>query len=357
MTSPGAGPPGGPDQILFVLTALVGVLLALSLALALLAVAIHLWNDARVRRWRRLESAWRGPLLEVIDGDAPPSSLDALVSFRNARLFVGFVLRFDRVLGAEEREILRSVIRPHLPTLLPDVRRGNPERRARAVQTLARLGLPEHSEAVAAALEDPSPFVAAIAARGLFHREYPEHLAAVLSRLGRFSAWSRGYLVSMLAAGGGPAVPLLRDLMTDGDREPALRAAAADALREMNDLQAVERAADILDGGPQPELTVACLGLLGHAGHGGHAALVRRYAKAHEPTVRSAALAALGTVGNDDDAALLREHVDDTSPWVALAATRALFKLAGPAALSGVSDAGSRARTLAEQVLAEAGWA
>ncbi|MCG6955829.1 MAG: HEAT repeat domain-containing protein [Gemmatimonadetes bacterium] len=357
MTIPGVQALAGPDQVLLLLAALVGVVLLMSLGFAAFTLVIHLVNDARVKRWRQMESEWEKPLLEVIDGDAPASSIHALISPRNARFFVGFVLQFDRVLGAEEHQILRDLARPYLPTLLPDVRRGSPERRARAVQTLARFGLPEYSGTVVQALNDPSIFVAMIAARGLFKREYPEHFAAVLSRLDRFSTWSRGYLVRMLAAGGGPAVPLLRDLMTDGDREPGLRAAAVDALREMNDLQAVERAADVLDGGLHPELAIACLRLLGHAGHGGHATLVRRYAEAHEPTVRAAALAALGTVGNDTDAALLREHVDDTSPWVALAATRALFSLAGPPGLVGLSGAGSRARTLAEQVLAEASWA
>jgi hypothetical protein len=356
VTIPGVESPAGPDQILLVLAVSVGVLLLMSMVFAGVVVAIHLWNDARTKRWRQLESTWSDPLLEVIDGDAPPSSIHALVSSRNTRYFVGFVLRFDRVLGIEEHEILRDVVRPYLPTLLPDVRRGSPERRARAVQTLARFGLPEYADTVVGALDDPSPFVAMIAARGLFHRKYPQHFAAVLSRLDRFSAWSRGYLVRMLAGGGGPAVPLLRDLMVDGGMDPGLRAAAADALRQLNDLQAVQRAADLLEGTPEREIAIACLRLLEHAGHGGHAALVRRYTEAHDTKVRSSALAALGSVGTDHDATLLRGHAGDASPWVARAAIRALFRLAGPVGLSGVSEAGAMAGMLARQVVAEATW-
>jgi hypothetical protein len=78
------------------------------------------------------------------------------------------------------------------------------------------LGLPRYASTVVAALDDPSPLVAMVAARSLAQEESTEYAHAVLKRLHRFGGWNRRFLASMLASMG----PRVADTLREGCGTP-----------------------------------------------------------------------------------------------------------------------------------------
>lgn len=309
-------------------------------------------------------------MLEVLGGMAPPEAIFRRVDEQDGLDFLELLLGYARLLRGEERELVRAMAAPYLPLVLPELRRGTAESRAHAVLVLARMGMRTHSDAVAGALRDESPTVAMIAARSLFRPGHDEHLSAVLEQLPRFTGWSRSYLAGMLAAGGAGAAPLLRDILTDTREPPLVRAVAADALRELNDLASVPVASDLLgresDAEASPavrhgtsrsdrdrELVVGCIRILEHLGHDEHLPVLRPYADWSDPVVRAAAVSALGALGGPPEISILEARLGDSSFWVSLEAARGLVSLGETGTLERAAASPGPRSLLARQVLAE----
>lgn len=292
-------------------------------------------------------------MLEVLGGAAPPDAIFERVRERDGLRFLGFLLGYARLLRGDEIELVGQMARPYLPMVLPRLRRGTPESRGNAVLMLARMGMPEYADAVADSLGDESPIVAMIAARSLFRPEHEEHFGAVLAHLPRFTVWSRRFLGSMLAGGGGGASPLLRFIMADPRQDPLVRAVASDALRELNDLDSVPVALALVSTEQDRELVAGCLRILKHLGHRDHIPTILAMAESDDPVIRATATSALGAVGGEAEAAVLLERLDDDSFWVSLEAARGLKGLGHTERLEQLAGSDDPRSLLAQQVLAE----
>jgi len=337
------------------LSVLVLALLVVSLALALTALLLRLKNYRAERAVRELETAWEPPMLDVLAEASPDETLLEAVRPQDEPHFLTFLEGYARRLRGEEQATVKRLARPFLPPLAEGVRRGSAERRAHAVHLLAELGLPDYAHAVATGLDDRSPVVAMIAARGLFRRGYEQHFPVVLSHLPRFTLWSRSFLSGVLARGGPGTAPFLREILDDPAREPLVRAVAADALRLLNDIDSVPIAARILEAGQERdrELVTACVRVLRHLGHRGHVGLVRPLVTAADPVVRAAAVGALGAIGGPKDVPLLQDVLDDVAYWVSLEAARGLMALGAVSTLRRLAASQGPWAVLARQVLSE----
>ncbi len=110
----------------------------------------------------------------------------------------------------------------------------------------------------------------------------------------------------------------------DPSFDPRVRAVAGDALRELNDYESADVAAEVLETAVDRDLIANSLGLLAHLGRGEHLPAIRRHLTASEPIIRARAVAALGNVGAPADHPAMTAALADPSPWVALRAAEAL---------------------------------
>jgi HEAT repeat protein len=343
---------GFPEEsVLTFLVNLIGVLLVVTLLLALVAIRLRIRNERRGVRLDRLEAEWTPLLTGVAYQGLDPEDLRNRVRRSDEEDFVGFVYRFaSRVRGAEF-ERLRSLALPFLPSLVERMDRGSAEWRARRLQLVSALGIPEYTEAVVAALDDESPLVGMIAARRLFRPGNEAHFDAVLARLDRFREWSPRFLAGMLA-GGGPAVgPVLLELLADRTRSEADRAVAAEALTLLHELDAAAVAAQELEAAETRSLRMSLLRLLDVVGSRRQGDTVRRLLESDDMVVRQGAVDTLGSLGDPTDAPRLVALLDDPSPWVRMRAAGALDALGARGHLLAAADSGSPGAVAAAEVL------
>ncbi len=321
-----------------------------TLFLAFAALALRSRNDHKAARWRRLEGRWETKTLEVVTETAPAQAAWDLVDPKDQLRFVSFLLRFARRLTGTERKRVDDLAAPYLDQLLPQLTARQPERRARAIQTLATLGQRRYHTQIERSLSDPSPLVSMVAARSLARRESPDFAVSILGHLHRFGHWRPSFLASMLASVGPAVAPALRTALGDPSFDPKVRGVAADALRELNDYSAGDVAAQVLATTVDRDLLVATLGLLSHVGRAEHLPAVRAHLESTEPIVRARVASALGRIGGPDDIAKLTAAFDDPSPWVALRAAEALHERRDPV-LSELAESNHPRAALARQML------
>ncbi len=340
------------EGLLGALLTIVAVLLGLTLAFSAYAVALRLRHGVRDRVRARHAEKWRDKLLLALADDDEATALQGAV-LENERLpFVGFAVQYARRLRGDGRETLGRLVRPYLDIVAERAESPNVEVRARAIQTLGMLGLPEHGERVMRALDDPSTLVAMVAARGLALRESPEYAQAVLARLPRFKGWDRRFLASMLASMGSGVGPALREGLADPRADPRSRAVLADALQIQGDIAAGDVAAQVLETTTDRELLAATLRLLSDVGRPEHADAVRAHARSEDPVIRAHALRALGTVGGERDIPQLVESMRDASPWAALNAAKGVLAAGGADVLTEIAASADEVAVIARQVLA-----
>jgi HEAT repeat protein len=345
-----------PNAILFEISVAVAALFGVAMVIAAIAVALRIRNIRKKNRWLTLEKRWNDALLDVLAGDAEPSSLHRAVYRGEELFFLSFLLRYGRRVTGREHAMLRELAKPWLPYLDRELRRWAAEPRARAVQVLATFGLPDYETAVIAALDDPSPLVAVTATRALARKDNVALADAVLSRLSRFGSWRARSMAALLAGFGPGIAPKLRALLEQPDLTPTARLTAALGLRMLSDPMSADIAASQLHHSIEhPELTAALLLLIAHVGRSEHRRTVVPYLAHHDDDVRGAAAIALGHIGTPDDAAVLRPIVEDRSASVAHRAGTSLVRLGRADVLLQMSRSTSQRALLARQLLAEAG--
>ncbi len=340
-------------QVLLFLVIGISLLAATAIGFAISVVVLRLRNERKAAHWARLEARWDQAILGVLTGDRASDDFWSLVAPEEELFCVNYVLRFSRRVSGAERTILRGLAAPYLPRIEARLHDRDPQRRARAVQTLGELGLPNYANSVIDALDDPSPIVAMVAARTLARKEHPEYLPSVVARLHRFTTWSRNFLASMLASVGPEAGATLRDVLADTSRSTEVRALVATTLAYLHDLPAADIAATTIATATDRELLAACLRLLERVGRAEHRDPVRLAMESSDFVVRAAAASALGTIGAQDDMARLRAACEDDSRWVAIHAARALRDAGQLEALQQLASTGQDRATLALQVLSE----
>lgn len=342
----------GNWKLLVLVIVLIG-LVVLTVLFALWATLLRLRNIRTARRWNALEDKWEKLLPEVASGLVPDKELYARVGRRERLYFVDFLyktaLRGDPVL----RDALPRLAAPYLEPIYQRMKGGDPERRARAVQTVALLDLERSAARIREAVDDESPLVAMIAARSLAASGRTEHVAAVMERLDRFEEWSPKFLISMLVSMGPDAAPAIRAAMKNTALTRQTRAVCADALGRMGDRGGMTEAVQILGSESDPDLLAAVLRLVRSGGGPEHLEPVRALAASADFAVRAQAIATLGQIGGKEDVARLKLALRDPSPWVALHAARGLRAHGEMQYLRNAIHAGTVSSDVALQVLAE----
>lgn len=328
-------------------------LLLLAVLLVLLTAALRLRNLRRERSRARLENLWNPLLLGALSGEVPPERVWAAVPAAQTLFFVEYLLRYITRFVGVERERVRLLAEPFLHGVARQLQSGNPEVRARAVQSLVRLGFEAHRDVVLATLDDPSDTVAMVAARSLATREHSDLAPALLRRLHRFRYWEPGYLASLFVGMGSDVVPALRAILADDRADLLARRVAADALFELDDIGAAATAERVAWTVDDDELAGACLHLLSRVGDPRQAEVCRRSLETKSAIRRLRAAQALGSIGSDEDLMRLTAALADPFPWVRLAAARAIVDLAGPQALSAVTADDPDRRLIAREVLSQ----
>ncbi|MBI2059195.1 MAG: HEAT repeat domain-containing protein [Nitrospirae bacterium] len=343
------------DKVLLYLGISVLVLLGLTLLFAGFTVMMRLRNNIKARRWARLEREWEPWVMEAVGRGRHTAFLAEWIRPWDRDYFLEFLLRYANRFRGEERRTLSSLAHPFLARIARRRRSKDPEDRARAVQMLSSLGLPEYADEVLKFLDDPSPLVAMIAARALAQKEFVGHATAIMDHLHRFEDWSPGFLAAMLAAVGPELAPQLEGFLSDPEKQTSARSVAAEALLRLNQFSAAERAAAIIETEQSVDLVAACLRLLGAVGRPEHLDLIRRQAKSSHFSIRAQAIGALGRLGDMEDVAVLRRAFMDKSPWVAIQAATALKGIGADGILEAIAEAPSHPRhILAQQILESA---
>ncbi len=342
----------GNWKLLALVVVLVG-LIVLTIVFALWAILLRLRNIRTARRWETLEEKWEVLLPEVAAGLTPEETLLGRVGRGEELYFVDFLYKAALNADLAMRQVLPRLAAPYLAPITRRMKGGDPERRARAVQTVALLDMERSGAAIVEALDDPSPLVSMIAARNLAASGRPGHAAAVMARLDRFEEWSPKFLISMLVSMGPGAASLIRAALRDTLLAAQTRAVCADALARMGDREALADAAEILGRETDADLLSAALRLVRSGAGATYLEPVRVLAGSADFAVRAQAIATLGQLGGEEDVARLKLALRDPSPWVALHAARGLRAHGEMQYLRNAIHAGTVSSDVALQVLAE----
>ena len=348
-------PPTFTELAFVTLSGLVAVLFVLTLAFSGYALALRLAHERRERLWEELGDRWTAPVLgALVDaGSVPSVRQNVPVPYRLH--FVGFVLSYSERVRGEELQTLRALVEPYLEELVGRARHRRAGVRMRAIRTLGALGMPSHQSTVLAALDDPEPSVAIVAARTLARPEYAEHGHRLLSTLPRFARMEPLFLASLLADLGPTVAPELRLRLADPTTPGWLRTIQAVALRMQGDPLAADVAARLLSEEIDLELRIALLKLLAKVGRPEHVVAVRPLVESKSSVVRALALRALGVLGDERVIPLLVTGLGDESAWAAADAARGLLAVGGPDLLRARRARSERHPGLVGQVLAAAG--
>ncbi len=342
----------GGERALLVLSLISGALLFLTVALVIVAFVTR-WRNTRIaREWARVESAWEDQVIEVLEGLREPDAVARAIAPADTWRFVEYLSRYARRLrGAEQRRV-RQLAGPFLPAVAVGLAHRDPGFRARAIQILSLLGLPEYGPNLIRALDDPEAVVAMVAARSLARRDHPAFAPAILSRLARFTHWDPRFLAAMLASMGPEAARALLDVLRDPAQPGLVRTVAADALAMLSHLPAADAAVAALEDGDR-ELSAAALRLLRQVGRPEHLPAIRRRLDSDDFVIREHAVAAFGVLAAPAELPLLVPGLEDASPWVRFAAARALRAYAGGQLLRDVAKSGGSTGLVAQTALEE----
>jgi HEAT repeat protein len=341
------------EQMLLVLSLVSAILIVLTALLAVLAFVLRWRNTQTARRWSRIEEAWEEFVLEILEGTRDPATVLHWVTRDDAPLFVEYLSRFARRLRGAERERIGRLAAPLLPAVERRMDHSDPGVRARAAQILSLLGFTRYSARLVAALEDPEPIVAMVAARALAHRDHPEFAPEILAHLHRFAHWDARFLAGMLAAIGPAAAPALLVVVGERGRPPRVRTVATDALSMLSHLPAADAAGTILERESDPELIASALRLLRQVGRPEHLPAIRRWLGGRDDFVREHAASAFGALANPRELVDLVTYLDDPSSWVRLAAARAIRALDEGRLLRAIASGPGPSSLIAQAALAE----
>ncbi|MFQ6616435.1 MAG: HEAT repeat domain-containing protein [Fidelibacterota bacterium] len=341
------------STILYVLIFTTGLIFLSTLALAGYTLLLRYRNYLKGQTWKRLEARWEPHLLAVLSGSKPPGDMREVVDEGEGLYFVDFVERYARRVRGGERDLLSETVRPYLAPVKNSVARGDPEQRARAVQTLNLLGFNDYHDVIIEALEDPSPLVAMIAARSLMRREHPRFTEDVIKKMHRFSSWSRNFLASMLASVGPDASPALRGALRDPSQPPWVRTVCADALIQLNDLQAADLAATLIQSEQDRELAAACLRILARLGREEHVPSIRPLCDSSDFVIRAHAVRAISRLAPFKERELIESALKDSSSWVAIQAAQGLKESGALDILRDIALTDHPRADLAKQILSE----
>ncbi len=345
------------DRVLDVVAWAAIGMMSLALVLAVAAFWERTVIRARQRTANELKARWADPVWRVLFGRAPLKTVWSLVDDRHVLDFVAYLFPLIRRVDGSERLKLAEMVRPYLPRVRSELRRRSAGRRAMAVEALGYFGDPEDVPRLLAALDDRSPLVSMVAVRALAERQGSwENAATILHSLDRFGSWDPGFLATLLVELGPEACPALRQAFANPSTPLGIRIVTAIALKMLNDVEAADKAAEVLAVSADRDLRAAALRLLGQVGNERHVEVVADHLSSGDFVLRVAAVDAFATVSPKDDLHRLRNMVlDDSSQWVSIHAARGLRQAGQVRVLEEMAASGHPRRAVALQALMEGG--
>ncbi len=344
---------GNTEITLLFLIILVFVLLIISLFLGIMVIYLRYRNQAAFKRWNRLENKWNTIMTQILAGNMEPERLVKTVQKSERLYFIQYLMRFAERFSGREMKVIEELARPILPSIVKRTVGGDPERRARAIQTLSVLGFDEFSYAIVKGLDDPSPMVAMVAARSLARKDYPEYIKFILPRLDRFENWSMNYFSSLLTSFGRDVLPDLRRTYADERQTIRTRVACVSAMENLSDLKGVGIAGKVIASTDDVELLAASLRYIKKMGSRDLHDVVVKLVDHPDFIVRAHAISALGSIGSEEDETRLMIGMGDDSNWVAHHAASAMKSLGMTRLLKAIAESYHPRRELALQVLRE----
>lgn len=341
------------DFYLSLVIAVIVFLLLFSLVFATYTVLQRIRNNLNERRRLLLEKKWQPIILGIIAGNLPSLIPLRSINKRDEFFFVEYVMRYALVLKGEEREGVTKLAYPFLNRLIEDSKQANPETRAYTIKILSVIRFEEYLNGIIAALDDPSPLVAMVAAHALAKKEHPRYIGAILKRLDRFENWSIGYISSMIAAAGPEIAPALRKTYADPGMSSRVRSIAAETLLMIKDYASADIAANLLESEKDRDLLATSLRLLKAFGQAKHLPQLRKISGTSDSVVRAQSLSALGSIGDRSDFERLYDALSDSSTWVVLHAARGLARAGGIDRLKEVASSELPQAEIAREVLLE----
>lgn len=314
-----------PDWPMLLLGGSIVLLMLALLGFLIAALLLRRGNDRKAREWERFEREW-GELVEAVHaGRATGADVRAAVAAGEKLQFVDFLYKqAQRTEDPARRAVLSRLAMPYLPQIASRTSGADPERRARAVKTLAELGGESYSQELINALDDPSPLVAMSAARALAAEPSAKSVREIVTRVDRFAAWNRRFLRATLAQLGPAAIPGLQESVRNTDLGPAIRAVCLHVLSDLGDPEAAAIAGELLGTEDDVDLRAASLRVIRHSGDRSSSSAVRALCSHEDPVIRAQAIGTLARIADAADDELLEGALWDGSPWVALHAARGL---------------------------------
>ncbi|MGV3527036.1 MAG: HEAT repeat domain-containing protein [Candidatus Sericytochromatia bacterium] len=304
--------------------ALNGVLVGAGIYSAWRTLQWHQRNQDKARFWDNLEQSWQPCVQACLSGKSSPQEVWQQVQAGQELFFVDYLMG-RAVRNPEEREGLRPLATPFLPALSARLaeRSGDPEQRARAVQTVALLGQQDSLNLLVRSLEDPSPLVTLMALIALSQQRAAAFAVPMLEQLPRLAEWHLGLLSQLLVRLGIEAAPAIRSYLaeaTDADTQSV----CLSVLARLKDAEAIPLAIRLLSASSDVNVQVASLQVLGQLGNHEHLPLIRECYDSPHFAVRLAVIRALHQQQSEADQSIFQRAVEDHSRWVALQAAQAL---------------------------------
>jgi HEAT repeat protein len=231
------------------------------------------------------------------------------------------------------------------------LREADIDGRAKSVMLLSAIGGRRYEPALKAALEDPDPLVAMVAAQAVAKHGLVGQVPRIIERVSALGVWSPAFIAEVVAAVGIAAATPLIEVLGDAARPAAERSTAALALSRLHDPRAADAAAAVLEQGGSRDLVAGCLRIMEEVGRAKHLGPIRRLLHHSDFAVRARAAAALGAMGTAADADLLSDLMGDSSRWVALNAAQGLRRLHRDDLLCSVAAGSGEAALIAAEAL------
>jgi HEAT repeat protein len=302
------------------------VLTNVVMALAILGLRIR--SERLDRRHEAIEARWQPRLFALIADEVDPAELADEVANNEVDHILDLCGRFAQRLTGGDLERIESFAGRFSWRLARRLRESDVDDRARSVMLLSAIGGHRYEPTLLAALDDPDPLVAMVAAQAIAKHRLAPQVPRLVERVSALGEWSPAFVAGVVAGMGMVAAPPLIEMLEEGDRPVSERATAALALAQLHEPRAADAAAGALeDPDLDRELVTACLRILERVGRSPHLWPIRRLLRHEDFAVRARAAAALGTMGTAADAARLRRLLSDASRWVGLNAALALRRL------------------------------
>lgn len=307
----------------------------------LLLLALGAWLQVRRKWWnsRRIacHQAWESQIVDYLYGEGRPTApFEALGRWERKRL-VPFLLRVMGTLAGTEGRAVRELYQ-HLELHSGLGRRlgsRRPRLRALAALEVGSFQVEAHYPRLLTLLEDPVPYVAYTAARGLSGTRRMDYAAPVLEWVLRQDSYRQDRLLWILEGFGPEFLPWLQARMAGGGPDGRLQlifALLAASTRQVNDpapLTALLAAEDL-------EVRAAALKALGGLGDPSALPAVAPFAEHPEWVLRAQAARAIGALAGPGAVPTLLGLVGDPVFDVRRNAAQALFRL-GPAGLEALA--------------------